>query len=103
MDVAKPKPVASPSANMTSKFVIGVIFYRRSPIFPIFFFAVAASASPSQLAIIFNVGKSGSIFFFFLTTGDNELMGITTNQRENPNVKDVPRLYPARPVRQQRA
>jgi hypothetical protein len=95
--------MALPSANMNSKFGIDKILYLRSPIFPIFFLAVAASASPSQLTTIFNAGKNSIAFISLLTTGDCELVRTTTNQREIPNVKDEPRPRLARSLRMQDA
>jgi hypothetical protein len=90
---------------MTSKFVIDKIIYLRSPKFPIFFFAVAASASFAAARDNFlTPGKARRpILFISFSTGDSMLMVITTNQRDNPNVKAEPRPRPARPVRQQRA
>jgi len=97
-----PKPLALPSANITSVIFIGVDLYLRSPIFP-FSFCVAASASPPQPAIDFNVEKSSFIFFIFFTTGDCELMATMTNQREIPNVRAQPRPWLARSLRMQDA
>jgi len=95
------KPVASPSANMTSKFVIDRIIYLRSPNFPIFFLAVAASTSFVAARVKFlTSGKARHpILFILFTTGDCELMEIMTNLMENPNVPGQPRPRLARGVR----
>ena len=68
--------------------------------FPIFLLGIAASVSPSQLATIFNAGKSRLAFRFVFTIGDDELMEMMTNRLVIPNVKDLPRLRLARSVRQ---
>jgi hypothetical protein len=72
---------------MTSKLVIDKIIYLRSPNFPIFFFAVAASTSFAAARDKFlTSGKARHpILFISLSTGDCELMEITTNQRDIPN------------------
>jgi hypothetical protein len=105
IDMAGQKAGASPSANMTSKFVIDRIIYLRSPNFPIYFLAVAASTTFAAARDKFlTSGKARHpILFISFSTGDCELMGIMTNQRDIPNVTGVPRAQPARPVRQQRA
>ena len=95
------KPVASPSANMTSKFVIDRIIYLRSPNFPIFFLAVAASTSFAAARVKFlTSGKAHHpILFISFPTGDAMLMGTTTNERDIPNVSGQPRPRLARGVR----
>ena len=84
----KQEPVALPSANMTSKFLIDRIVYLRSPNIPIFFLAVAASASSAAARVKFiTSGKAHHpILFISFSTGDSMLMVITTNQRDIPNV-----------------
>jgi len=101
IDWLKQAPVASPSANMTSNFVIDKIIYLRSPKFPIFFLVVAASASFAAARDKFlTSGKARyPILFISFSTGDCELMEIMTNQRDNPNVTDQPRPRLARGVR----
>jgi hypothetical protein len=88
IDWLKQAPVASPSANMTSKFVIDKIIYLRSPNFPIFFFAAAASTSfAAARAKFITSGKARRpILVISFPTGDCELMGLMPNQRDNPNV-----------------
>ena len=83
---------------MTSKFVIDKIIYLRSPIFPIFFFAAATSTSFAAARVKFlTSGKARRpILFISFPTGDCEHMGMMTNQRDNPNVIALPRLWLAR-------
>ena len=78
---------------MTSKFVIDKIIYLRSPNIPIFFFAAAASTSFAAARVKFlTSGKARRpILFISFPTGDCELMGIMTNQRDIPNVIDLTR------------
>ena len=78
---------------MTSKFVIDKIIYLRSPNIPIFFFAAAASTSFAAARVKFLAsGKARHpILFISFPTGDCELMGIMTNQRDIPNVIDLTR------------
>jgi len=86
---------------MASKSVIDKIIYLRSPNFPIFFLAVAAPAPFAAARDKFlTSGKAHHpILFISFSTVDSMLMGITTNQRDIPNVTDEPRRQPARPVR----
>ena len=86
---------------MASKSVIDKIIYLRSPNFPIFFLAVAASAPFAAARDKFlTSGKAHRpILFISFSTGDSMLMGITTNQRDIPNVPGQPRLQLARYVR----
>jgi hypothetical protein len=78
---------------MTVKFVIDKIIYLRSPKFPIFFFVVAAAAQFAAARDKFlTSGKAlHPIVFISFSTGDTMLMWTTTNQRDNPNVKDQQR------------
>jgi hypothetical protein len=101
IDWLKQEPVASPGANMASKFVIDKIIYLRSPNFPIFFFAVAASTSfaAARVKFLTSVKALHPIVFISFSTGDTMLMGTTTNQRDNPNVPGQPRPRLARGVR----
>jgi hypothetical protein len=101
IDWLKQEPVASPGANMASKFVIDKIIYLRSPNFPIFFFAVAASASFAAARDKFlTSGKARRpILFILFSSSDSMLMGIMTNQRDTPNVPGQPRPRLARYVR----
>ena len=99
IDVDKPKPAAWLSANMTSVNFIGFNLYHRPPIFRLLFLTVAASVSPPQLSVIFNAKKSNFALSIFLSTSNSMLMVITTNLLVNPNVIDLPRLWPARSVR----
>ena len=86
---------------MASKFVIDRIIYLPSPKFPIFFLAVAASTSFAAARDKFlTLGKARHpILFISFSTGDCELMGIMTNQRDIPNVPGQPRPRLARGVR----
>ena len=86
---------------MTSKFVIDKISYLRSPNFPTFFLAVAASAPFAAARNKFlTSGKAHHPFLFIsFSTGDSMLMGIMTNQRDNSNVTGQPRPRLARGVR----
>ena len=86
---------------MTSKFVIDKIIYLRSPNFPIFFFAVAASAPFAAARVNFlTPGKARHpILFISFPTGDSMLMEIMTNQLDIPNVPGQPRSRLARGVR----
>ena len=78
---------------MVSEFVIDKIIYLRFPNFPIFFFAAAASTSFAAARVKFlTSGKTRRpILFISFSTGDSMLMVIMTNQRDIPNVTDVPR------------
>jgi hypothetical protein len=95
------KLVASQSANMTSKFIIDRIVYLRSPNFPIFFFATAASTSfvPARVKFLTSGKARHPILFILFSTGDTMLMATTTNQRDTPNVTGQPRPKLARGVR----
>ena len=86
---------------MTSKAVIDKIIYLRSPNFPIFFFATAASTSFAAARLKFlTSGKARRpVLFISFSTGVSMLMVITTNQRDIPNVTDQPRPRLARGVR----
>jgi hypothetical protein len=86
---------------MISKFAIDKIIYLRSLNFPIFFFAVAASASVAAARDKFLTSRKARhpILFISFSTGDSMLMVITTNQRDIPNVPGQPRPRLARGVR----
>jgi hypothetical protein len=85
--MAGQKPGASLSANMASKFVIDRIIYLRSPKFPIFFFAVAASTSFAAARDKFLTSGNARhpLLFILFSTGDSMLMVMMTDQRDIPN------------------